>query len=107
MRERAVQLFLLALRNLVGYPLRSFLTALGVVFGVGSVIAMMALGAGMQETLLAEFGRLGLKNIIVNSKKPATKSKDAETNQWAFNRYGLTYRDERQVKETLPGLAQV
>jgi putative ABC transport system permease protein len=107
MRERLVQLFLLALRNLVGYPLRSFLTALGVVFGVGSVIAMMALGAGMQETLLAEFGRLGLRNIIVNSKMPATKKKDAETNQWAFNRYGLTYKDERQVKETVPGLEQV
>ena len=42
MRERLFQLFLLALRNLVGYPLRSLLTALGVVFGVGSVIATRA-----------------------------------------------------------------
>jgi putative ABC transport system permease protein len=107
MRERLVQLLLLALRNLVGYPLRSLLTALGVVFGVGSVIAMMALGAGMQETLLAEFGRLGLRNIIVNSKKPATKAKDTQTNQWAFNRYGLTYKDEKLVKETVPGVEQV
>jgi len=67
MRERMVQLFLLALRNLVGYPLRSFLTALGVVFGVGSVIAMMALGAGMQEALLAalagEAGFAGRSNL--------------------------------------------
>ena len=107
MRERLVQLLLLALRNLVGYPLRSLLTAMGVVFGVGSVIAMMALGAGMQEALLAEFGRLGLKNIILNSKQPATKSRDSETNQWAFNRYGLTYKDERQVRETVPGIREV
>jgi len=107
MRERLLQLFLLALRNLVGYPLRSLLTALGVVFGVGSVIAMMAIGAGMQETLLAEFGRLGLKNIILNSKAPATKKKDAETNEYAFNRYGLTYKDERQIRETVPGLTEV
>ncbi len=107
MRERGLQLLLLSLRNLLGYPLRSLLTALGVVFGVGSVIAMMALGAGMQQALLAEFGRLGLRNIIVNSKKPATKAKDAETNQWAFNRYGLTYKDERQVKATVPGIAEV
>ncbi len=107
MRERGLQLLLLSLRNLLGYPLRSLLTAMGVVFGVGSVIAMMALGAGMQEALLAEFGRLGLKNIILNSKKPATKSKDAETKQWAFHRYGLTYKDEQQVKETVPGIAEV
>jgi len=107
MRERTLQLLLLALRNLHGYPLRSLLTAMGVVFGVGSVIAMMALGAGMQEALLAEFGRLGLRNIILNSKKPATKSKDTETNQWAFNRYGLTYKDEKLVKETVPGLEEV
>jgi putative ABC transport system permease protein len=107
MRERGLQLLLLALRNLLGYPLRSLLTAMGVVFGVGSVIAMMALGTGMQQALLAEFGRLGLRNVILNSKKPATKSKDAETSEWAFNRYGLTYKDERQVKETVPGLDEV
>jgi putative ABC transport system permease protein len=107
MRERALQLLLLALRNLIGYPLRSLLTAMGVVFGVGSVIAMMALGAGMQETLLAEFGRLGLTNIILNSREPATKSKDSETNQWAFHRYGLTYKDERQIRDTVPDLDEV
>jgi putative ABC transport system permease protein len=107
MRERGLQLLLLSLRNLLGYPLRSLLTALGVVFGVGSVIAMMALGAGMQEALLAEFGRLGLRNIILNSKKPATKAKDAQTNQFAFDRYGLTYKDERQIRETVPGIDEV
>ncbi len=107
MRERVTQLFLLALRNLVGYPLRSLLTALGVVFGVGSVIAMMALGAGMQQALLAEFGRLGLRNIIVNSKKPATRKKDVQTSQWQFNRYGLTRKDLRQINETVPGISEV
>jgi putative ABC transport system permease protein len=107
MRRGALVLLLLSLRNLAGYPLRSLLTALGVVFGVGSVIAMMALGAGMQEALLAEFGRLGLRNIILNSREPATKAKDTQTNQWAFHRYGLTYKDERQLRETVPGLREV
>jgi len=102
-----VKLLQLALRNLWGYPLRTLLTTLGVVFGVGSVIAVMAMGAGAERELLKEFGRLGIKNIIVNSKEPPDKKKDEQTNQWAFNRYGLTYKDERQIRDTVPGLSKV
>ena len=64
-------LFRLSLRNLVGYPLRSFLTTLGVIFGVGAVIAMMAMTTGAEQKLLAEIGRLGIDNVILNSVKPA------------------------------------
>ena len=57
----------MGLQSLLGYPMRTILTMLGVVFGVGSVIAMLALGAGAERELLQEIGRLGIQNIIVNS----------------------------------------
>ncbi|NJN14225.1 MAG: ABC transporter permease, partial [Planctomycetes bacterium] len=80
---------------------------IGIVFGVGSVIAMIAVGAGAEQALLREIGRLGIENIILNSVKPPEKRQDTQTNQWAFNRYGLTYKDERQIRETIPGLREV
>ena len=68
--DRQFQMIRLGVRNLVGYPLRTLLTTLGVVFGVGSVIAMLALGRGAEEEILREIGRLGIRNIIINSTKP-------------------------------------
>jgi len=104
---RWLRLLRLSLRNLRGYKLRTSLTTLGIVFGVGSVIAVMAMGAGAERELLKEIGRLGIRNIILNSKKPPDRKKDQQTNQWAYDRYGLTFRDERQIRETVPALRQV
>ena len=47
----------LALRNLRGYPLRSLLTTLGVVFGIASVVTMLAMGRGAGTTGVADFLR--------------------------------------------------
>jgi len=96
----------LALRNLAGYPMRTFLTALGVIFGVGSVIAMLALGAGAERELLAEIGRLGIQNIIVNSVKPPETTQSNTSEQW-ISTYGLTFKDFRQIEATIPGLEKV
>ena len=57
-RSKQLEIVRLGIQNLFGYPLRTFLTMLGVVFGVGSVIAMLALGAGAERELLKEIGRL-------------------------------------------------
>ena len=105
--HKILQVVRLGLRNLVGYPLRTFLTTLGVVFGVGSVIAMLAMGTGAEQALLEEFGSLGINNIIINTVKPPEKKEDTRTSAWAFNRYGITFKDERQIRETVPGLAQI
>jgi len=107
MIARTAELARLGVRNLLGYPLRTLLTTIGVVFGVGSVIAMIAVGAGAEHELLKEIGRLGIENIIINSVKPPEKKQDTQTNTWAFNRYGLTYKDESQIRRTLPGLREV
>lgn len=103
---KQVALLRLALRNLVGYPMRTFLTALGVIFGVGSVIAMLALGAGAEKELLDEIGRLGIQNIIVNSVKPPETTQGNQSRQW-ISSYGLTFKDFRQIQKTVPGIETV
>ncbi len=97
------ELIRMGLRSLLGYPMRTVLTMLGVVFGVGSVIAMLALGAGAERELLQEIGRLGIQNIIVNSIKPE-KPDEAEARGGYISFFGITFRDHRQILDTIPGL---
>ena len=97
----------LGLRNLMGYKLRTALTMLGVLIGVIAVIVMMAIAAGAEQALLDDIGRLGIENIIINSVRPPEKKEDTQTNAWQFNRYGLTFKDEKQIRNTIPGLKKV
>ena len=55
----------LGFKNLLLHKLRSLLTTLGVVFGVGSVIAMLAVGEGASREALQRIERLGATNIIL------------------------------------------
>jgi len=97
--------FQLAARNLLRHKLRSFLTTLGIVFGVASVISMLSVGAGAQQEILEQIERLGLTNIVVSSVRPPEKK--AEGAQRRAVGYGLTFRDLRQVRGTVPGVIEV
>ncbi|HLR32430.1 MAG TPA: ABC transporter permease, partial [Fodinibius sp.] len=55
--------------------MRSFLTSLGIIFGVASVIAMLAIGRGAQEEVLSQMKLLGTNNVIV---EPVVKQIDQE-----------------------------
>jgi putative ABC transport system permease protein len=103
---RSVEFASYAARNLARYPLRSFLTALGVVFGVASVVTMLGLGHGAEEQLLREFDRLGIKNVILDSVKPPESRKASSERQWVL-KYGLTFKDRDQIESTVPGLAGI
>ncbi len=60
------------------HKLRSFLTILGVIFGVGSVIAMMSIGAGAEREAVRQIEEMGARNITVKAKKLSGKDyKDA------------------------------
>ncbi|MHC4492000.1 MAG: ABC transporter permease, partial [Planctomycetota bacterium] len=98
---------MIAREHLMGYKLRTGLTMLGVLIGVIAVIVMMAIAAGAEQALLDEIGRLGIENIIINSVQPPEKKEDTQTNAWQFNRYGLTFKDEKQIRNTIPGLKKV
>ncbi|MDB4568534.1 ABC transporter permease, partial [Akkermansiaceae bacterium] len=60
----------LGIKSLLLHKLRSGLTMLGIIFGVCSVIAMLAIGEGASYEAQERIKRLGSENIIVNSIKP-------------------------------------
>ena len=59
-----------AFDNLRAQKTRTLLTALGIVFGVGSVIGMLAIGAGAREESLRFIEQLGVRNVLVDSRRP-------------------------------------
>ena len=58
-----------ALVNLGRHKLRSFLTMLGMIFGVGAVIAMLSIGAGAEQESLRIIENFGIRNIIIQAKE--------------------------------------
>ena len=62
-------LYYLSLHNLFLHKIRSFLTSLGIIFGVGSVIAMLAISGGAKSAALSQIAALGIDNIIVYTKE--------------------------------------
>ncbi len=87
--------------NLFAHKLRSLLTMLGMIFGVAAVVAMLSIGAGAQQQVMAVIEAMGVRNLIVESK-PAP-------DQQAFQRLrqvspGLTLADMRVIKSTVDGV---
>src|SRR5437764_11889533 len=93
-----------ALRNLRAQKTRTLLTALGIVFGVGSVIGMLAIGAGARQESLRFIEQLGVRNLLVESR-PA--SSQAELQQRRRTSPGLTDRDVRILKANIEDLEQI
>lgn len=94
----------LAVRSLLLHKLRSLLTVMGLVFGVSSVIIMLAVGEGASEKAQRQIQALGANNIIVRSKKPVQESTKAsgQNDQEGVLIYGLTYDDLERIDETIP-----
>ncbi len=61
--------FHVALSSVRDHKLRSFLTMLGIIFGVASVIAMLSIGEGAKRQAIAKYKDLGVNNIIIRDKK--------------------------------------
>lgn len=96
----------MALRGVLMHKLRSMLTVLGLVFGVASVIVMLAVGEGASLQAQLQIEALGVNNIILLSKKPADG--EEEINFRSFEQdFGLTYDDLRRIQETIPSVVEV
>ena len=90
----------LGIENLLLHKLRSFLTMLGVVFGVGSVVAMLSVGEGASQAALEQIRKLGSNNIIISSVKSAEEEQaQANVTRSRMSVYGLTYEDDRRISE--------
>ena len=57
------------LDNLRTHKLRSLLTMLGMIFGVAAVVAMLSIGAGARQEVIAFIEQLGVRNIIVEARE--------------------------------------
>ena len=90
--------------SLFAHKLRSLLTMLGMIFGVGAVVAMLSITAGAQKQMMAFIDQLGVNNIIVESHEAT----DRDTLQ-AVRAIspGLTFRDFRAISENVPGLEAI
>jgi putative ABC transport system permease protein len=92
------------LESLRSHRLRAFLTMLGMIFGVGAVIAMLSIGAGAERQALALIDALGVRNVMVQIKEP---TREAELQELRKTSVGLTERDARALKDAVPGVARV
>lgn len=100
---RTVQL---ALKSLMLHKLRSGLTMLGIVFGVFSVIAMLAIGEGASQQAQQQVLQLGATNIIVRSVKPPRETASQQNADSFVLRYGLKRADYDLLSKTIPTVIQ-
>lgn len=93
----------LAIRNLTLHKLRMLLTALGLIFGVASVIAMLAIAEGASAEAQRQIAELGATNIIFRSSKPVEDINPSKNSNdsFIFN-YGLTHKDFDRIMKTIP-----
>ena len=92
----------MGLTSLLVHKLRSLLTMLGMIFGVGSVVAMLAITAGAQKDAIAAIDLLGVNNILIEAKEAVDRNELQQRRQISP---GLTFRDFRAIAENVPGLA--
>ena len=93
------------IENLLLHKLRSFLTMLGVVFGVGSVVAMLSIGEGASLEALNRIRKLGSNNIILSSIK-STEEEQSSTTRSHMGIYGLTYEDQERISKSYNDIEQ-
>lgn len=90
---------------------RSFLTALGIIFGVAAVIAMMAIGNGARQEILEQIKMVGVNNIIITPSEDlnGTSTEDEEDGKSLKKKYspGLTLKDAKSIEEILPTVNKV
>src|SRR5580692_8881893 len=91
----------LGLQNLLLHGLRSLLTMLGMIFGVAAVVAMLSIGAGARQKVMALIEQMGVRNLIVEAK---------ETTEWQAHQKvrkispGLTLADYRVMLDSVDGI---
>jgi putative ABC transport system permease protein len=90
--------------SLWAHKLRSLLTMLGMIFGVGAVVAMLSITEGAQQQMMAFIDQLGVNNIIVEAHE-STSRDDLQTVRAISP--GLTFRDFRAIQENVPGLEAI
>ena len=102
--EKLITNFNEAFRAIKTNKVRSFLTALGIIFGVAAVITMLAIGSGAEKEILSQLKLVGVNNIIINpipddnENDEIDEEDNAETNRFSK---GLDVLDANSILETI------
>ncbi len=106
MLQKILYNFDIAIEAIQRNKLRAFLTSLGIIFGVGSVIAMLAIGTGAQQEVLSQMQLLGTNNVIIQPVLEQVDQPigDDEGNENEAKKYspGLNLYDVESIKNVLP-----
>jgi len=87
--------------NLASHKLRSLLTMLGMIFGVAAVVAMLSIGAGAQQKVMAFIEQLGVRNLIVEAKEA---NNEQELQRVRKNSQGLTLAEYEVIRKNVSGI---
>jgi len=103
---RAARVITLAWKGIWLHRLRSLLTVLGIVFGVTSVVAMLAIGEGASAEAQDRIRRLGSRNLILGSRTPPASANASEERQ-RTSEYGLLLADVDRIRQTVPHVNRI
>ncbi|WP_440134509.1 ABC transporter permease [Chitinophaga sancti] len=113
MLDRNFNNLYIALDSLGANRLRSFLTALGIIFGVSAVIAMLAIGKGAQEEILNQMKLVGVNNIVIKPKSQEKKDNTSNNSDQKepeskpkFSK-GLSLADAMSIRRILPTVVAI
>lgn len=106
--------FSIAAEAVLANKIRSALTALGIIFGVAAVIAMLAVGNGAQQEILDQIKLVGVNNVVITpavkqDEAAVTNNDAASESQKSKNKFspGLTLADAKSIAEMLPSVAYI
>lgn len=92
---------------------KSFLTALGIIFGVAAVISMLAIGNGAEQEILEQIKMVGVNNIIISptelaidAQQQSTSNNEPQVSSKKYSR-GLTLLDADAIQEVIPSVSKV
>ena len=110
--ERYIQMLNISLEAVANNKFRSMLTALGIIFGVSAVIAMMAIGNGARQEILQQIKLVGVNNIVIlpiNDTDNNMSQNDEEEGKTLKKKYspGLTLKDAENILKVIPTVEKV
>lgn len=110
-KERILANLWIAIEAVLANRVRSILTALGIIFGVAAVIAMLAIGNGAQQEILEQIKLVGVNNIIIEPIVEQTEENLAEDESEGKEKKkfspGLTLEDKESILRTIPGVETI
>lgn len=109
--ERLLANFYIAFEAVLANKVRSLLTALGIIFGVAAVIAMLAIGTGAQQEIMEQIKLVGVNNIVIEPiveqiEEQVDQSSGVEREKSKFSP-GLKLDDVTAIQNIIPGIKRI